>query len=133
MNATIIEALIKVGVMIGGMMTAAAYFVLLERRMADEVDVHWVVSFFSWSFQSSSSRASAQPTATPTNKTAAIITMNDKTFEKLRMALNQSNSSILFEFGDRINAFWIGESPLRQIDDLGIAGAFRQRFKQRLN
>lgn len=34
MNPVIIEALIKVGVMIGGMMTAAAYFVLLERRMA---------------------------------------------------------------------------------------------------
>ena len=29
-----IEALIKVGLMIGGLMTAAAYFVLLERRMA---------------------------------------------------------------------------------------------------
>ncbi len=29
-----IEAMIKVGIMIGGLMTAAAYFVLLERRMA---------------------------------------------------------------------------------------------------
>ena len=34
MNPAIIEALIKVGAMIGLMMTAAAYFVLLERRMA---------------------------------------------------------------------------------------------------
>ncbi|MFO0884812.1 MAG: NADH-quinone oxidoreductase subunit H, partial [Pirellulales bacterium] len=30
----LIEASIKIGVMIGGLMTAAAYFVLLERRMA---------------------------------------------------------------------------------------------------
>lgn len=29
-----LEAIIKIGVMIGGLMTAAAYFVLLERRMA---------------------------------------------------------------------------------------------------
>lgn len=29
-----IEAIIKIGIMIGGLMTAAAYFVLLERRMA---------------------------------------------------------------------------------------------------
>lgn len=29
-----IEALIKIGILIGGLMTAAAYFVLLERRMA---------------------------------------------------------------------------------------------------
>ncbi len=29
-----LEAIIKVGIMIGGLMTAAAYFVLLERRMA---------------------------------------------------------------------------------------------------
>ncbi|HRX78558.1 MAG TPA: NADH-quinone oxidoreductase subunit H, partial [Pirellulaceae bacterium] len=29
-----IEALIKIAIVIGGLMTAAAYFVLLERRMA---------------------------------------------------------------------------------------------------
>ena len=29
-----LEAIIKIGIMIGGLMTAAAYFVLLERRMA---------------------------------------------------------------------------------------------------
>src|SRR4029453_18546729 len=29
-----IEALIKIGLLVGGLMTAAAYFVLLERRMA---------------------------------------------------------------------------------------------------
>ena len=30
----VLEAIIKIGIMIGGLMTAAAYFVLLERRMA---------------------------------------------------------------------------------------------------
>ena len=29
-----IEAVIKIGILLGGLMTAAAYFVLLERRMA---------------------------------------------------------------------------------------------------
>jgi NADH-quinone oxidoreductase subunit H len=29
-----IEALVKIAILIGGLMTAAAYFVLLERRMA---------------------------------------------------------------------------------------------------
>src|SRR6187431_72560 len=33
-TAIIIEALIKVALLVGGLMTAAAYFVLLERRIA---------------------------------------------------------------------------------------------------
>src|SRR4026209_2852937 len=32
--ASLIEPLIKIGLLTGGLMTAAAYFVLLERRMA---------------------------------------------------------------------------------------------------
>src|SRR6059058_3678263 len=31
---TMLEALIKIALLVGGLMTAAAYFVLLERRMA---------------------------------------------------------------------------------------------------
>ena len=33
-TAIIIEAIIKVALLVGGLMTAAAYFVLLERRIA---------------------------------------------------------------------------------------------------
>src|SRR4051812_14838998 len=33
-SGTMLEAILKIGIMIGGLMTAAAYFVLLERRMA---------------------------------------------------------------------------------------------------
>src|SRR6478672_6376941 len=32
--ASLLEPLIKIGLLVGGLMTAAAYFVLLERRMA---------------------------------------------------------------------------------------------------
>ena len=34
MTALVLEILIKSAILIGGLMTAAAYFVLLERRMA---------------------------------------------------------------------------------------------------
>ncbi|MEQ8788726.1 MAG: NADH-quinone oxidoreductase subunit NuoH [Pirellulaceae bacterium] len=34
MNAILLESLVKIGLLIGGLMTAAAYLVLLERRMA---------------------------------------------------------------------------------------------------
>src|SRR5262252_3901175 len=33
-SSTVLEAIVKIAILTGGLMTAAAYFVLLERRMA---------------------------------------------------------------------------------------------------